>query len=72
MTQQQLRHLAESVAKAAEDVRQEEVRCKIEAEVTQMLGDQFTTHFTKTQAILEKKFQKQINYKQTVYFFHLI
>ena len=63
MTQQSLGHLAESVAKAAEDARQEEVRCKIKAEVTQKLSDQFTRHLAETQVALEKKFQKQINYK---------
>ena len=50
--------LNESVAKAAEDARQEELRRKIEPEVTHKLADQFTRHLAKSQAALEKKFQK--------------
>jgi len=52
--------LNESVAKVAEDARQEELRRKIEAEVTHMLAGQFTRHLAETQAALEKKIQKQI------------
>ena len=63
MTQQLLRHLVDSVVKVAEDARQEELRYKIEAAVTQKLSNQFTRHLAETQAALEKKFQKQINYK---------
>jgi len=56
--------LNESVAKAAEDAHQEELRRKIEAEVTQKLSDQFTRHLAESQVALEKKFQKQIKKSQ--------
>ena len=52
--------LNESVAQAAEEARQEELRRKIEAEVTQKLSDKFTRHLAETKASLEKKFQNQI------------
>ena len=48
----------ESVVKAVEDAHQEELRCKIEAEVIQKLSDQFTRYLAESQAALEKKFQK--------------
>ena len=57
--------LNESVAKAAEDARQEELRRKIETEVTHKLADQFTRHLAESQAALEKKFQKQIKKSQS-------
>ena len=48
--------LNESVAKAAEDACQEELRRKIEAEVTHTLANQFNKHLAESQAALEKKF----------------
>ena len=56
--------LNESITKVAEDARQEELRCKIEAEVTHKLVDQFTWHLAESQAALKKKFQKQIKKSQ--------
>jgi len=57
--------LNESIAKAAEDARQEELRRKIEAEVTQKPIDQFTIHFAEKEAALEKKFKKQLKKSQS-------
>jgi len=48
--------LNESVSKASEHIRPEELNRKIEAEVTQKLTDQFTTHLAEKEAALEKKF----------------
>jgi len=58
------KRLNESVAKAAKDARQEELRRKIEAEVTQKLSDQFTRHLAESQAALEKKLKKQMKKSQ--------
>jgi len=52
--------LNESVAKAAEEARQEELFRKIEDEVTQKLSDKFTKHLADAKTSLEKKLKKQI------------
>jgi len=57
--------LKESVAKAAEEARQEELRRKIEDEVTQKLSDKFTKHLADAKTSLEKKLKKQIKKSQT-------
>ena len=57
--------LNESVAKAAEDAHQEELRRKIEVEVTHKLAAQFTRHLAESQSALEKNFQKQIKKSQS-------
>jgi len=54
-----------SVTKAAEEARQEELRCKIEDEVTQKLSDKFTKHLADAKASLEKTMKKQIKKSQT-------
>uniref|UniRef100_A0A7C8ZQM8 Uncharacterized protein n=1 Tax=Opuntia streptacantha TaxID=393608 RepID=A0A7C8ZQM8_OPUST len=52
--------LNESVAKAAEDARQEELRRKIEDELNKKLSDKFTKHLANAKASLEKTMKKQI------------
>ena len=56
-----------SVAKAAEDARQEELRPKIEDEVTKKLSDKFTKHLADAKASLEKTMKKQIRKSESKY-----
>ena len=59
-THEMAMRLNESIAKAAEYARQEELRRKIEVEVTQNLTNQFTRHLAEKEAALEKKLKKQL------------